>query len=137
MGYIVGSLLVNTVVGWRYMYGISVPVALIMGIGMWWLPTSPRWILLRAMQGKGKVHDLRETAISCLRRLRGRAIGDSASQQVDEMLSEISHLSEEKEVTIAEMFHGKCLKALTIGAGLVLFQQVSSACNSSPFCCSK
>lgn len=115
----------DTVAGWRYMYGVSSPLSLIMGIGMWWLPASPRWILLRAIQGKGEVQALRETAVTCLCRLRGEAIGDSAPQKVDEILSELSHLREEEEATIAEMFQGKCLKALIIGGGLVLFQQVS------------
>lgn len=137
MGYVVGSLLVDTIAGWRYTYSISVPFAVVMGVGMWWLPASPRWILLRAMQGKGKMHELRGNAIHCLSRLRGRAIGDSAPHQVDEIISELSHLTEEKEVTLGEMFQGKCLKALTIGAGLVLFQQVLLACNSYPFHCNK
>ncbi|KAL0321675.1 UNVERIFIED_CONTAM: D-xylose-proton symporter-like 2 [Sesamum calycinum] len=104
VGYISGSLLVETVAGWRYMYGVSSPLAVIMGIGMWWLPASPRWILLRAIQGKGEVQDLRDSAIYCLCRLRGEAIGDSAPQKVDEILSELSHLREEEEATIAEMF---------------------------------
>lgn len=123
-GYGVGSLLVDIVAGWRYMYGASSPLAIIMGIGMWWLPASPRWLLLRCIQGKGNVHDLKDTAISCLCRLRGPAIGDSATQQVDEILAELACVGEEKQVTIAEMFRGKCLKAILIGAGLVLFQQV-------------
>lgn len=106
------------------MYGVSTPLALIMGTGMWWLPGSPRWILLKAIQGKGKLHDLRETAICCLCRLRGSAIGDAAAQQVDEILAELSQLHEEQEATLGEIFQGKCLKALSIGAGLVLFQQV-------------
>ncbi|KAL3837968.1 hypothetical protein ACJIZ3_022559 [Penstemon smallii] len=125
IGYIAGSLLVETVSSWRYIYGVSFPLSLIMGIGMWWLPPSPRWILLRAIQGKGDAHSLRETAITCLCRLRGGAIGDSAPRQVDEILSELSHMREEQEVTISEMFQGKCLKALTIGGGLVLFQQIT------------
>ncbi|CAK9180035.1 unnamed protein product [Ilex paraguariensis] len=133
LGYTVGSLLVDTVAGWRYMYGVSVPLAMVMGIGMWWLPASPRWILLRAIQGKGNVQDLRETAISCLCRLRGQAIGDSAREQVDEVMSELSYVSDEKEATLGDMFRGKCLKALTIGAGLVLFQQVSSSIKSTGF----
>ncbi|KAL0317871.1 UNVERIFIED_CONTAM: D-xylose-proton symporter-like 2 [Sesamum angustifolium] len=124
VGYISGSLLVETVAGWRYMYGVSSPLAVIMGIGMWWLPASPRWILLRAIQGKGEVQVLRDSAIYCLCRLRGEAIGDSAPQKV-EILSELSHLREEEEATIAEMFQGKCLKALIIGGGLVLFQQIT------------
>ncbi|KAM7258989.1 hypothetical protein ACFE04_014730 [Oxalis oulophora] len=81
-GYEIGSLFVDLVSRWRYMYLASTPLALVMEIGMWWLPASPRWLLLRAIQG------------------------------------------EEKEVTIGEMFRGKCLKALVIG-GLVLFQQIA------------
>lgn len=125
LGYTVGSLLINTVAGWRYMFGVSVPLAVIMGIGMWWLPASPRWILLCALQGKGDMRELRETAIYCLCRLRGEAIGESAPEQVDEILAELSATTEENEVKLGDMFRGKCLKALTIGAGIVLFQQVS------------
>ena len=112
--------------GWRYMYGSSSPSAVIMGIGIWWLPESPRWLRLCAIQGKGHMQDLRDSAICCLCRLRGEVIGDSAPEQVDEILDEISYIGDEKEARIAEMFQGKCLKALTIGTGLVLFQQVSS-----------
>lgn len=124
-GYGVGSLLVDIVAGWRYMYGASTPLAVIMGIGMCWLPASPRWLLLRAIQRKGDMQELRETAIHCLCRLRGPAIGDSAPEQVNEILTELSYVGEEKEVTLGEMFQGKCLKALTIGGGLVLFQQIT------------
>ncbi|XVF56529.1 hypothetical protein PTKIN_Ptkin06aG0128400 [Pterospermum kingtungense] len=124
-GYGIGSLLVETVSGWRYMYGASTPLAVIMGIGMWWLPASPRWLLLRAIQGKGDMQELRETAICCLCRLRGQSIGSSASDEVDEILTELSYVGDENEATLGEMFHGKCLKALTIGTGLVLFQQIT------------
>lgn len=123
-GYGVGSLLVDVVAGWRYMYAASTPLAVIMGIGMWWLPASPRWLLLRAIQGKGNQQELKETAINCLCRLRGPVIGDSAPEQVAEMLTELSYVGEEKEATLGELFQGKCMKALIIGGGLVLFQQV-------------
>lgn len=125
-GYGIGSLLVDIVAGWRYMYGASSPLAVIMGIGMWWLPASPRWLLLRAMRGKGNMQELKDQAISCLCRLRGPANCDSASEEVDEMLAELSYFGDNKEVSFMEMFHGKCLKALAIGVGLVLFQQVFS-----------
>ncbi|KAK7341223.1 hypothetical protein VNO80_24149 [Phaseolus coccineus] len=124
-GYGFGSLFVDTVAGWRYMFGVSSPVAIIMGVGMWWLPASPRWLLLRAIQGKGDVQDSKEIAIRSLCQLRGQASGDSAHRQVDEILAELSYLGEEKEVTFGEIFQGKCLKALWIGAGLVLFQQIT------------
>ncbi|KAM7278152.1 hypothetical protein ACFE04_005286 [Oxalis oulophora] len=124
-GYGIGSLCVDLLSGWRYMYIASIPMALIMGIGMWWLPASPRWLLLCAIQGKGNMEELRERAISCLRRLRGQATGNSAPDQVNEMLIELSYVGEEKDVTIGEIFQGKCLKALVIGGGLVLFQQIT------------
>ncbi|KDP21779.1 hypothetical protein JCGZ_00566 [Jatropha curcas] len=124
-GYVIGSLLVDTIDGWRYMYVASTPLALIMGVGMCWLPSSPRWLLLCAIQGKGNMQDLKETAIFCLCRLRGEAIGDTAPAQVEEILTELSFVGEEKEASLGEMFRGKCLKALIIGAGLVLFQQIT------------
>lgn len=125
VGYIAGSLLVDIVAGWRYMFGIGAPLSLIMGFGMWWLPASPRWILLRVVQGKGDPQVLRKTAIDCLCQLRGEAIGESAPQKVDEILSELSHLRDEQEASLAEIFQGKCLKALIVGGGLVFFQQVT------------
>lgn len=115
----------NVIAGWRYMYGLSSPLSVIMAIGMWWLPDSPRWLLLCAIQGKGNVPDLRENAISCMCRLRGRAVSDTASQQVDEIMAELSLAGELNNVSTTEMFRGKYLKALVIGCGLVLFQQVA------------
>ncbi|KAK1436077.1 hypothetical protein QVD17_01852 [Tagetes erecta] len=126
LGYVVGSVLVDISSGWRYMYAASIPFAVVMGIGIWWLPASPRWILLRAIQGKGDMQELREYAIYCLRRLRGENIdNNSATQEVEDILAELSYISEESEATLGEMFQGKSLKALTIGAGLVLFQQIT------------
>lgn len=125
LGYIAGSLYVDVVSGWRYVYASSAPVSLIMGIGMWWLPPSPRWLLLCAVQGKGNLPEAKATAIRCLCCLRGQADGTSASEQIDVMLDELASAVEEKEASFLEIFRGKCLKALIIGAGLVFFQQVT------------
>ncbi|XP_028778129.1 D-xylose-proton symporter-like 2 [Neltuma alba] len=125
VGFGFGSILVDMVSGWRYMYGASTPLAVIMGIGMCWLPHSPRWLLLRAIQEKGNGQHLREAAILCLHRLRGPAIGDSAPRLVDEIMGELYYVGEEKEVTMGEIFQGKCFKAVVIGAGLLLFQQIT------------
>lgn len=124
VGFGVGSILIDMVSGWRYMYVACTPLAVIMGIGICWLPNAPRWLLLRAIQGKGNGQNLREAAILCLRRLRGPAIGDSAPLLVDEIMGELYYIGEEKEVTMREVFQGKCFKAVVIGAGLLLFQQV-------------
>jgi hypothetical protein len=37
------------------MFGLSAPLAAVMAIGMWTLPSSPRWLLLRAVQGNASV----------------------------------------------------------------------------------
>ncbi|CAK9322106.1 unnamed protein product [Citrullus colocynthis] len=125
VGYSIGSLLVEVVAGWRYIYAANTPIAFVMGVGMWWLPSSPRWLLLCAIQRKGNMAELKEHAISCLYRLRGAVIREKASEEVDEILDELSFLGESEEATIGEIFQGKCLKALIIGAGLVLFQQIT------------
>lgn len=106
------------------MYATSAPLCLIMGLGMWWLPPSPRWLLLCAIQGKGSILDTKEFAVRCLCRLRGQALDDSISVQVDAILAELSYAGQEKAATLSEIFQGKCLKALIIGCGLVFFQQV-------------
>ncbi|XP_048632193.1 D-xylose-proton symporter-like 1 [Brassica napus] len=124
-GYGIGSLWVTVISGWRYMYATVIPIPVIMAIGMCWLPASPRWLLLRSLQGKGDVESFQEEAIKSLRRLRGSVVVDRAAEQVDEILAELSSVGEDKEATICELFQGKCLKALTIAGGLVLFQQIT------------
>lgn len=125
LGYIASSLFVDMVAGWRYMYATSAPICLVMGFGMWWLPPSPRWLLLCAAQGKGSLADAKETAISCLCRLRGQTVETSAAEQIDYILAELSYTHQEKPSKVTDIFHGRCLKALIIGAGLVFFQQVT------------
>uniref|UniRef100_A0A1J3F192 D-xylose-proton symporter-like 1 n=1 Tax=Noccaea caerulescens TaxID=107243 RepID=A0A1J3F192_NOCCA len=124
-GYGIGSLWVTVNSGWRYMYATSIPLPIIMGIGMFWLPASPRWLLLRSLQGSGNVESLQEAAIKSLRRLRGPVVVDTAAEQVNEILADLSFVVEDKETTIGEVFQGKCLKALIIAGGLVVLQQIT------------
>ncbi|XP_072968878.1 D-xylose-proton symporter-like 3, chloroplastic [Typha angustifolia] len=128
LGYLVGSAQINAVGGWRYMYGLSAPLAAIMGIGMLILPPSPRWLLLRAVQGKGSLEDYKEKAISALGKLRGRPAGDVISEgEIDDTLISLkaAYAEQESEGSFWEVFQGPSLKAFTIGGGLVLFQQIT------------
>ncbi|ESR38137.1 hypothetical protein CICLE_v10028127mg [Citrus x clementina] len=127
-GYFVGSFQINAVGGWRYMYGLSAPLALLMGIGMWSLPPSPRWLLLRAVQGKGSLQEYKEQAISALGKLRRRPPGDKLSErQIEDTLVSLksSYTDEKSEGGFLELFQGPNLKAFIIGGGLVLFQQIT------------
>ncbi|KAF9665554.1 hypothetical protein SADUNF_Sadunf16G0135100 [Salix dunnii] len=128
VGFLVGSIQINAVGGWRYMYGFSVPIALLMGLGMWSLPPSPRWLLLRAAQGKGSFQEYKEKAISALSKLRGRPPGDKVSEkQIEEALVSLksAYKEDEPEGSFLEVFQGPSLKAFVIGGGLVLFQQIT------------
>ncbi|KAM0941364.1 putative major facilitator, sugar transporter, major facilitator superfamily [Dioscorea sansibarensis] len=128
LGYLVGSLEINAVGGWRYMYGSSAAIAILMGIGMWSLPPSPRWLLLRAVQGKSSLQESKEKAIYALGKLRGRPPGDKASEkQIDDTLNSLktAYAEEEPEGSLWEVFEGASLKAFIIGGGLVLFQQIT------------
>lgn len=109
------------------MYGFSAPVALLMGLGMSILPPSPRWLLLRAVQGKAPSQDSKEQAIVALSKLRGRPPGDKLSEkQIEETFLSLksAYSEQESEGSIWEVFQGPSLKAFIIGGGLVLFQQV-------------
>ncbi|PIA60425.1 hypothetical protein AQUCO_00300138v1 [Aquilegia coerulea] len=127
-GYLIGSIEIDAVGGWRYMYGLSAPIAALMGIGMWSLPPSPRWLLLRAVQGKGSLQEYKEKAIQALGRLRGRPSGDKISErQIEDTLVSLksAYGAEESEGSFWEVFQGANLKAFIIGGGLVLFQQIT------------
>ncbi|KAL1361788.1 hypothetical protein HN51_010114 [Arachis hypogaea] len=128
LGYFVGSFEINAVGGWRFMYGFSAPIAVLMGLGMLSLPPSPRWLLLRAVQGKGSFQDLKEKAILSLSKLRGRPPGDKESEkQIEESLVSLksAYADQESEGSFLEVFQGANLKAFIIGGGLVLFQQIT------------
>uniref|UniRef100_A0A0E0D8W8 Major facilitator superfamily (MFS) profile domain-containing protein n=1 Tax=Oryza meridionalis TaxID=40149 RepID=A0A0E0D8W8_9ORYZ len=127
-GYLVGSLEIDVVGGWRYMFGFGAPLAVIMAIGMWNLPPSPRWLLLRAVQGKASVEDNKKKAIQALRSLRGCSRSDRVlADEIDDTLLSIkaAYAEQESEGNIWKMFEGASLKALIIGGGLVLFQQIT------------
>ncbi|GFQ04198.1 d-xylose-proton symporter-like 3 chloroplastic, partial [Phtheirospermum japonicum] len=130
LGYFIGSFEINAVGGWRYMYGFSAPIALVMGLGMWSLPESPRWLLLRAVQGKGSLQEYKEKAIVALRRLRGGPGGDDnvSEKQVEETLVSLKTAyadQDDSQGNLLEVFQGTSLKAFVIGGGLVLLQQIT------------
>lgn len=128
LGYLVGSFEINAIGGWRIMYGFSVPIAFLMGLGMWSLPPSPRWLLLRAVQGKGSLEEYKQQAVYALGKIRGRPVGDKVSErQIEDTLISLksAYNEQESEGSFWEVFEGASLKAFIIGGGLVFFQQIT------------
>jgi sugar porter (SP) family MFS transporter len=128
LGYLVGSIMIGVEGGWRMMFGFGAPIALLMGVGMWWLPPSPRWLLLRGLQGGGEEQEFKARASSALLRLRGNRFSQNmAEEQVEDTWMSLQAAAEGQElnVSLAELFQGVNLKALLIGTGLVFFQQVT------------
>ena len=63
LGYLASFLFVSTTGGWRFIYSFAIPVAAVLALGMYWLPPSPRWLLLRSQP--------RQQVVDSLRKLRG------------------------------------------------------------------
>ncbi|XP_072242521.1 proton myo-inositol cotransporter-like isoform X2 [Leuresthes tenuis] len=103
--------------GWRYMLGLSILPAVLQFFGFLILPESPRWLLQ-----KGRSQDARRV----LSRIRG-------DRNVDEEYDAIRASIEEEEkdaggegVVILRMLkHGPTRRALIVGCGLQMFQQLS------------
>ncbi|KAL3850645.1 hypothetical protein ACJIZ3_012527 [Penstemon smallii] len=127
LGYFVGSIEINAIGGWRYMFGFSAPIALLMSLGMWSLPQSPRWLLLRAVQGKGSLQEYKEKAILALKKLRGGSSDDKlAEKQIEDTLVSLKSAYDDQESGgFLEVFRGPSRKAFIIGGGLVLLQQIT------------
>ncbi|KAL6893792.1 hypothetical protein ACP4OV_007890 [Aristida adscensionis] len=127
LGYLIGSLEIDTVGGWRYMFGFGAPLGVIMAIGMWNLPPSPKWLILRAVQGKGSLEDNKKKAFQSLRTLRGSSVSDKVlMDDVDDTVTSIkAAYAEQGSGNIWQIFEGASLKAFTIGGGLVMFQQIT------------
>lgn len=126
VGYFIGWWEIDTVGGWRYMFGFAVPIAAVVVVGMWWLPYSPRWLLLKAVQGKGDEEELKSQAAVAYRRLKGSACtAEMAESETEETWRQlqIACAGEDVNVSFGELFRGVNLKALLVGGGLVFFQQ--------------
>ncbi|KAI3371012.1 hypothetical protein L3Q82_023662, partial [Scortum barcoo] len=103
--------------GWRYMLGLSVVPAALQFVGFFFLPESPRWLLQ-----KGRRQEARQV-LNQIRR------GQSVDEEYDTIRTSIEE--EEKEagggglVILRILRHGPTRRALIVGCGLQMFQQLS------------
>ena len=95
--------------GWRWMFAMGIIPAAVLGIGMIFLPASPRWLVS---------HSLKDKAREVLKGIR-----DSSS--VDEEIKDIENTLGEESGGWSELFQPWLRFPLFIGIVLGIFQQIT------------
>lgn len=107
--YVVSAAFSGTEEGWRYMLMAGAAPAVVLGYGMLFLPSSPRWLMTKGYEGSAR---------RMLRRL--------GIQDIDAAIAEIKQsLNTGATGTWREVLQPHLRLALVIGFGLMIFQQFS------------
>ncbi|KAK1581770.1 hypothetical protein Q3G72_008897 [Acer saccharum] len=106
------AYLIGAFVSWRTLALTGIVPSLVMLIGLFFIPESPRWL---AMVGRQKEFEAE------LRSLRGA--GADISQEQTEIQDSIEMLRQIPEVRILDLFNRRNNRYVTIGVGLMVFQQ--------------
>ena len=101
----------------RYIYGVSLAPALVLGAGMFFLPPSPRWL---AVSGAGP-----DRVLAALKRLRAPAA--DVGREAAEIAASAAGAGGAAggAAGAKELFSKKLRKPLLIGMSLMLFQQIT------------
>jgi SP family galactose:H+ symporter-like MFS transporter len=95
--------------GWRWMLCLAAVPSALLGIGMMFMPESPRWLVSRGSVYKGH---------AVLQHIRGTAA-------VDDEIQDIRQSSVKQSGSWAELSSLSLRPAMIVGIGLALFQQVT------------
>jgi MFS transporter, SP family, galactose:H+ symporter len=97
--------------GWRWMFGLAVVPAVIFGLGMLFLPESPRWLARYGQHDKAR---------AMLIRIRGTS---DVSAELQEIEQSLTHAAERGK--LSDLLAPSIRPALVVGIGLAVFQQVT------------
>jgi len=97
--------------GWRWMLGLAVIQSLLLGLGMVFMPESPRWLAK---------HGYAEKAKEILTRIRGGSDITTEFQEIQGTLLETSRAG-----SWSDLLTSAVRPALIVGIGLAVFQQVT------------
>jgi SP family galactose:H+ symporter-like MFS transporter len=112
LSYIVGVAF-TPIEGWRWMFAVAVVPAFILGIGMFTLPESPRWLVKN-----GKLDKARSVL------LLSRVEADVETEM--HQMEEIERIERQQaEVGYRELLAPWIRPALIVGVGLAIFQQIT------------
>ncbi|MBN3310878.1 GTR12 protein, partial [Amia calva] len=116
LGFVFSYAFASVSNGWKYMFCIVIPPAVLQAITMFFLPVSPRFLIKTGQS---------EAASDVLKRLR------ASSAVEDELKSIQTALKEESQYSFSDLFRSKdnIRTRLLIGVLLVFFQQVTGQPN--------
>ena len=112
LSYIVGVIFAP-VEGWRWMFAVALIPAVVLFVGMFTLPESPRWLF-----NKGRV----DRARAVLGRSRSP---EEVEQELQEMDDIKKQESQQSQAGFGELLAPYVRPALIIGVGLAIFQQIT------------
>ncbi|XP_033738281.1 solute carrier family 2, facilitated glucose transporter member 10-like [Pecten maximus] len=115
LAYLINYFFIQVDNGWRYMFGLSAIPAVVQGIGMMFLPKSPRFLMLTRQEAKAK---------EVLMKLRGRDVEKEMNAMKISIAGEMNQTCCNLCSSVDNM-RGRML----IGAGLVFFQQFTGQPN--------
>lgn len=119
VAYGINYALIATPGGWRWMFGLSAIPAVVQGVGMLFLPKSPRWLVLREQP---------YAAQRAMRRVRGPAPSD-AELDVEVRRLERS-LQEQHAIRLSQLLTDPVLRrCLLVACGLTVLQQFTGQPN--------
>lgn len=107
VAYIVNALLASSE-AWRWMVGLALIPSLVLLIGMYFMPETPRWLVSK---------DRDEEARDVLRQSRDEAA-------VEREIEEIKEVESEEEGGLRELLAPWVRPALIVAVGLAVFQQI-------------
>jgi sugar porter (SP) family MFS transporter len=97
--------------GWRWMLGLAAVPGLLLGLGMLYLPESPRWLAK---------HGQTDKALKILGRIRGTSNVAAEFQEIQSTLSQGG-----EHGSWSELLSPAVRPALVVGVGLAVFQQIT------------
>ncbi|KAI4364575.1 hypothetical protein MLD38_020649 [Melastoma candidum] len=104
---------VGTVVSWRLLALVGFVPCVVQVIGLFFIPESPRWLV---KVGREKEFE------AVLQRLRGK--NADTTQEADEIRDYTRTFEEQSRSRFLDLFQRRYVKALTIGVGLMILQQL-------------
>ena len=107
LAFIVNALLANAE-AWRWMLGLAAIPSLVLLIGMYFLPETPRWLVSQ---------DRDEDARDVLRRSRNE-------EDTEKEIRDIREVEEQEEGGLRELTASWVRPALIVAVGLAVFQQI-------------